>query len=198
MPLLRKASYASHLLRICFACFPWGITNQWTISLNCCLCDKTKLTGPNQTATRSLLSYNWNQYLSKGNYFTCVPLMTKCTDAYDNWFPLGSAHPGCSRFLVYKQDPFSFNLVLGVPRRSPIQVLIEPMLLNFSDRTRTGVFNMLWPLSWSLCLRRVSDGIEIRGSSFVMRRPCWSSSSPICRRKISLAYSCNKKFPNSH
>ena len=22
------------------------------------------------------------------------------------------------------------------------------MLLNFSDRTRTGVFNMIWPLAW--------------------------------------------------
>ena len=34
----------------------------------------------------------------------------------------------------------------SVPRQTPIQVLTRPMLLDFSDRTRTGVFNMVWPL----------------------------------------------------
>ena len=30
----------------------------------------------------------------------------------------------------------------GVPKRSPIS---RQTLLNFSDRTRTGVFNVVWP-----------------------------------------------------
>ncbi|GBP70337.1 UNC93-like protein [Eumeta japonica] len=32
-------------------------------------------------------------------------------------------------------------------RRSPIQVLIAPTLLNFGDRTRTGVFSVVWTLA---------------------------------------------------
>ena len=34
-----------------------------------------------------------------------------------------------------------------VIRRSLIQVLTNPMMLNFSDQTRSGVFDMVWPLT---------------------------------------------------
>ena len=33
------------------------------------------------------------------------------------------------------------------PSGLPSKYYPGPMLLNFSDRTRTGVFNMVWPLA---------------------------------------------------
>ena len=33
------------------------------------------------------------------------------------------------------------------PSGLPSKYYPGPMLLNFSDRTRTGVFNMVWPLT---------------------------------------------------
>ena len=33
------------------------------------------------------------------------------------------------------------------PSGLPSKYCLGPMLLNFSDRTRTGVFNMVWPLT---------------------------------------------------
>ncbi len=35
----------------------------------------------------------------------------------------------------------------SIPRWSPIQVLIGTTLIEFSDRTRTGMFNVIWPLA---------------------------------------------------
>jgi hypothetical protein len=33
------------------------------------------------------------------------------------------------------------------PSGLPSKYYLGPMLLNFSDRTRTGVFNMVWPFA---------------------------------------------------
>ena len=36
------------------------------------------------------------------------------------------------------------------------------MLLNFSDRTRTGAFSMIWPLAEDLCQKRATYTFWIR------------------------------------
>ncbi len=38
------------------------------------------------------------------------------------------------------------------PGGHPSKYLLRPMLLNFGDRTRTGVFSMVWPLTLSFSL----------------------------------------------
>ena len=72
------------------------------------------------------------------------------------------------------------------PGGHPSKYWLDSTLLNFSDRTRTGVFNVIWPLAFE------SDKFRVFQSLFP-----WCSSRPKTERKLSFEASFQIPAPLS-
>lgn len=82
--------------------------------------------------------------------YNCPPTVTLCVRP--KGIPSSVGLPSIPRLKPqFKRMPTAN----GVPRRSPNQVLTMPNVANCGFRTRTGFFNVVWPLVSELLPRRL-------------------------------------------